>query len=177
MNVDQMIEKIIVAEQGYVNHPSDKGGPTCWGITEAVARAFGYKGDMRLLPRDLAKKIYYARYYTEPRFDAVAALSPSIAEELTDTGVNMGQGTAARFLQEWLNVLNKRGTLYPDLTADGRIGSMTLYSLKTYLETRGKEGEERLLLALRCSQGNRYKEIAVAKPTQEDFVYGWLARV
>jgi lysozyme family protein len=177
MNIDQIIEKILEAEAGYVNHPSDKGGETCWGITVAVARAFGYTGPMQTLPRTLAKKIYLARHWVEPQFDRVGALSMTIAEELADTGVNMGTGTAARFLQEWLTALNLRGKLYPDLVADGRIGSMTLYALKTYLQKRGKEGEGRLLMALRCSQGCRYRAIAVADETQEDFVYGWLGRV
>jgi lysozyme family protein len=27
---------LIEREGGYVNHPADKGGPTCFGITETV---------------------------------------------------------------------------------------------------------------------------------------------
>lgn len=37
-------------EGRYVNHPSDPNGATNWGITERVARANGYQGDMRTLP-------------------------------------------------------------------------------------------------------------------------------
>ena len=49
--VDALIDGLIEREGGYVNHPADKGGPTCFGITEAVARAHGYAGAMRSLPR------------------------------------------------------------------------------------------------------------------------------
>src|SRR4051812_11797343 len=51
-DVGGLIEALIDREGGYVDHPADKGGPTCFGITEAVARAQGYSGPMRQLPRD-----------------------------------------------------------------------------------------------------------------------------
>ena len=37
MNIDQLIDDVIGREGGYSDHPADKGGPTKWGITEAVA--------------------------------------------------------------------------------------------------------------------------------------------
>lgn len=45
MTADQIIEGILGKEGGYVDHPSDKGGPTRWGITQTIARAHGYTGD------------------------------------------------------------------------------------------------------------------------------------
>ncbi len=47
MNFEPIIDAILRAEQGYVDHPNDRGGPTNHGITLAVARANGYDGDMR----------------------------------------------------------------------------------------------------------------------------------
>ncbi len=44
LNIEELIDALIEREGGYVNHPDDKGGPTCFGITEAVARAQGYRG-------------------------------------------------------------------------------------------------------------------------------------
>ncbi|HBU3826193.1 TPA: hypothetical protein MCX03_004221, partial [Klebsiella pneumoniae] len=38
MTADQIIEGILGKEGGYVDHPSDKGGPTRWGITQTTAR-------------------------------------------------------------------------------------------------------------------------------------------
>ena len=51
MDVNELIDELIEREGGYVNHPSDRGGPTRFGITEAVARAHGYAGAMAELPR------------------------------------------------------------------------------------------------------------------------------
>ena len=75
LSVDQLIDSLIDREGGYVNHPADKGGPTCFGVTEAVARAHGYAGPMRNLPRAEAAAIYRRIYWLRPRFDEVARRS------------------------------------------------------------------------------------------------------
>jgi lysozyme family protein len=67
--VDALVDGLIEREGGYVNHPADKGGPTCFGITEAVARAHGYADAMRSLPRMEAAAIYRRLYWLRPRFD------------------------------------------------------------------------------------------------------------
>jgi lysozyme family protein len=86
LSVDQLIDALIDREGGYVNHPADKGGPTCFGVTEAVARAHGYAGAMRYLPRQDAAAIYRRLYWRRPRFDEVARRSARLAAELFDTG-------------------------------------------------------------------------------------------
>ena len=58
LGVDGMIDALIEREGGFVSHPADTGGPTCFGISEAVARANGYAGAMQNLPRDEAAAIY-----------------------------------------------------------------------------------------------------------------------
>ena len=99
MSVDKYIDDLIKREGGYVNNPNDRGGATNYGITEAVARVNGWKGPMRDLPLDLAKQIYKQQYWINPRFDQVNTLSPLIAEELLDTGVNCGVAFAKPLLQ------------------------------------------------------------------------------
>ena len=174
MNVDQIIEGIVGREGGFTDNPKDKGGPTRWGITQGVARQYGYTGDMRTLPREVAKAIYLELYYVGPKFDQVHALSPRIAEELTDTGVNMGQAVASRFLQRALNAFNREASIYPDITVDGQLGIRSLTALRAYLEHRGAEGEEVMLKALNCLQGERYIGLAEGRPANEGFVYGWI---
>lgn len=174
MNVDQIIEGIVGREGGFTDNPKDKGGPTRWGITQAVARQYGYTGDMRTLPREVAKAIYLELYYVGPKFDQVHSLSPRIAEELTDTGVNMGQAVAARFLQRALNAFNREARVYPDIAVDGLLGIRSLAALRSYLEHRGAEGELVMLKALNCMQGERYIELAEGRPANEEFVYGWI---
>lgn len=173
MNINDYITALITREGGYVDHPADRGGPTCWGITEQVARAFGYHGRMQDMPHAVARQIYYERYWVQPRFDQVNEHSAPIAEELLDTGVNMGPGVAALFLQRALNVLNQEGRHYPDIAADGVIGRMTIAALRAYLGARGKDGHIVLLRALNAQQGVRYIELAEKRPNQEAFVHGW----
>jgi lysozyme family protein len=174
--VEELIDALIDREGGYVNHPEDKGGPTCFGITEAVARAHGYSGAMRDLPRDEAAAIYRRLYWLRPRFDEIGRRAPNIAAELFDTGVNMGPAVAATFLQRALTALNRNGKDYPDLTPDGRIGPSTLAALEAFLLARGKpEGETVLLRALEALQGERYLRLAERRPANEAFLYGWLA--
>jgi lysozyme family protein len=174
MSIESMIEATIGKEGGYSDHPSDRGGPTRWGITQRVARKHGYKGDMRELPRAHAVAIYRQEYAIAPGFAAVAVFSPAIGEELFDTGVNMGPSHPARWLQEWLNAFNGQGKLYRDIAEDGDIGPGTLTALHAYLKTRGPEAEKVMLRALNCSQGERYKDLARARAANEDFVFGWL---
>ena len=90
MNIEQFLNELIQREGGYVNDPTDRGGATKYGITEAVARANGYKGHMKDLPLDTAKAIYKKQYWTSPRFDQVNIINSKVAEELLDTGVNCG---------------------------------------------------------------------------------------
>ncbi|BDI41004.1 glycosyl hydrolase 108 family protein [Escherichia coli] len=171
---DEIFDEVLGKEGGYVNHPDDKGGPTKWGITEKVARAHGYLGDMRNLTRGQALEILEADYWYGPRFDQVANLSPDIAAELCDTGVNMGPSVASKMLQRWLNVFNQKGTLYPDMDVDGLIGPRTINALRAYLSKRGGDGELVMLTALNCTQGELYLELAEKREANQSFVYGWL---
>ncbi len=173
--IDELIDDVIEREGGYVNHPADRGGPTRWGITEAVARRQGYHDAMRHLPQSDAAAIYRRLYWVRPGYDRIAQLAPKIAAELFDTGINMGTGTASGFLQRALNALNRNAKDYPDLSVDRRIGAKTRAALQSYLDRRGAQGEAVLLKAMDALQGARYLRLAETRPSQEAFLYGWLA--
>ena len=87
----------------------------------------------------------------------------------------MGTGTAIGFLQRALNALNREARDYGDLTVDRRIGPATLLALNTFLRKRGEGGEEVLLKAVEALQGAHYVRLAETRPSQEAFLYGWLA--
>jgi lysozyme family protein len=175
--IDGLIDAVIGREGGYSNHPADKGGPTRWGVTEQVARANGYRGDMRDLPRSAAGAIYRVIYWERPGFFLVAQHYPDVAAELFDIGVNMGVGVAATFLQRSLNALNSGGAHYPDVPVDGAIGAATMRALALFQGRRGAEGADRLLEAIRSLRGARYIEICEARPANEAFTYGWFGRM
>ena len=176
MDVDGLIDELIEREGGFVDHPADRGGPTCFGITEAVARAHGYGGAMARLPREQAAAIYRRLYWQRPQFDRVAERTPRVAAELFDTGANMGPAVAATFLQRALTALNRGAQDYPDLVPDGRVGPSTLAALDAFLDVRGRaSGETVLLRAIEALQGERYLRLAEKRPANEAFLYGWLA--
>jgi len=174
--VNNLIDEIIRVEGGYVNHPDDRGGPTKYGIT--LATLCKYRGtnlytsaDVESLTVDEVEQIYWRMYVADPGFDRLVAVSELVAAEVVDTGVNMGVETASRFLQRCLNALNDKQKFYPDLTVDGRVGTVTVNALSTYLTFRN---EMVFLKALNCLQGARYVELVEGRERNESFVYGWL---
>lgn len=170
----QSVQRLLPIEGGFVADPRDSGGATNWGITEAVARAFGYQGRMQDMTKDQAAAIYKARYWDALLLDEVYRLAPAVAEELFDTAVNQGAQAAGLYLQRSLNVLNSGGKLYSDITVDGRVGRMTVAALREFLGRRGAEGAEVLRKGLNALQGAFYVELAERRAKDEAFVYGWL---
>ncbi|MBV7256617.1 hypothetical protein KCG44_07445 [Pacificimonas sp. WHA3] len=173
--IDCLLDELIEREGGFVAHPDDRGGPTKYGITRQTARAHGYEGAMADFPRALALEIYTQRYWEGPRFHEVAKIAPHVAEELFDTGVNMGPATATLFLQRALNALNRKGRDWADVDLTRRVDDATRGALSAFLRKRGTRGETVLVRALDALQGARYIELAEGRPANESFVYGWLA--
>lgn len=178
MSLDAFTESWIATgkeEGGYVNNVHDRGGATNHGITEQVARAHGYKGEMKDLPRDVARSVAKSQYWDIMRLDEVAALSRPIAKEMFDTGFNAGQATVVKFLQRLLNVLNRMESDYPDIVADGLMGKLSVASLRAFLGKRGAQGELVMLRGLNCLQGEYYVDITEGRMKNESFIFGWLS--
>jgi len=174
MTIDEMIDGILDREGGYVNHPSDPGGATNWGITQAVARANGYQGHMRDLPKATARAIYRREYVEKPGFLGVAEIDPIVAEELIDSGVNAGQARAKLWFQQALNVLNRRGLDYADINEDGALGPLTLAAFQALRRKRGATTARRLMKALNGLQFMHYYSLAKGGTKFEDFFPGWI---
>jgi len=175
MSIDSIIDGAIGREGAFVNDPRDPGGATIWGITERVARKQGYTGAMRDMSRDLAKNIYFSQYVKDPGFAAIVPLSETLAEEVIDTGINMGVAVSSMFLQTALNAFNNQGADYPDVLVDGDVGPATIAALRAYLAKRGALGVTVLLRALNAQQGARYLTIGANRPASEAFEFGWFA--
>lgn len=170
---EESLELILDIEGDWSDHPSDLGGKTRFGITERVARDYGYAGPMKDLPVALAKQIYREKYWNVMKLSSIEAIAPNIVRELFDTGINQGVGRAGEYLQESLNALNRRQKDYADVIVDGDIGPQTLKALQAYIAHRGGAGEVVLLRALNCLQGARYISISQSREENEDFVFGW----
>lgn len=175
MDPTHLIDELIAREGGYAARAADRGGPTRFGITQAVARAHGYAGAMTALPRATAAAIYRADYWVKPGLDTIAAIAPQVAAELFDTGVNMGAATAAGFLRRALNALNRGASDYADVAAAGAIDGRVAAALRSFLRVRGAGAQTVLVKALDAIQGERYLALAERRPADEAFLYGWLA--
>lgn len=116
------IKRVLEHEGGYVNHPSDPGGETNFGITIAVARANGYAGSMRGMPKATAEAIYKKMYWDTVKGDQ---LPPALAFQVFDAGVNHGINRAAQWLQKCVGV-----------TQDGKIGPATLAAVASQSAAR-----------------------------------------
>lgn len=173
--VAKIIDDLIKIEGGYVDHPDDRGGPTNFGVTEVVARQYGFQGLMKDLTPGVAKEIYLQRFWSKPKFNLVMEVLPALAWEMFDHGVNAGPATPILHLQRMLNVFNHKGKFYPELLLDARIGKATLQSLRVFLDVRGTQGEKVLLKGMNCLQGHRYIALAESNQAFESFIYGWLA--
>ena len=167
------INGVIGREGRYSNDPADRGGETMWGITSATARAAGFAGPMAEMPRETAVAIYRQRYWIGPGLDRLASVDQALAVRLLDIAVNMGSPVGVGFLQRALNALNCGGADYPDIAADGVLGSATLGAVQALLARRGDDGRRVLVGMITAQQSVRYLEIAERNPSQEAFEFGW----
>lgn len=159
----------------FTDDPLDSGGATKYGITERVARAYGYKGQMKDLDEKTAISIYDKAYWQKQKLDDICSKSASIAEELFDTSVNMGLYFAGISLQRVLNAMNNKGQYWDDLKVDGIIGSKTIKAYNAYMLLRIEQQGIRVMLdALNGLQIARYIELAEKREKDETFVYGWI---
>lgn len=171
------ISEVVEREGGYVNHPDDRGGPTCWGVTQAKAREHGYHGDMRDYPVDAAFDVYDRDYWQRLKLDEIGSYSPGLAVTLFDFGVNSGTSRAAKHFQRLLNSLNNRGRYYQDIRVDGAIGPKTLASLTSYYAKRGDDGLDVMAGSLNGLRIAFCVGITENAESQEAFAYGWLSRI
>ena len=172
MSFADSFKRTVVVEGGYANNPKDPGGETMYGITKRVAVANGYRDEMRLMPLSVAQTIYKKQYWDVNRLDDVDDLSPELAHEMFDTGVNCGVAVAGKFLQRSLNVLNRQQKDYADITADGVVGPVTIHALKGLFSHRAY-GARVLLAMLNALQGAYYVEISEKNQNLEEFIFGW----
>lgn len=114
MTFDACFTRLLGNEGGFSDNPADPGGATNWGVTQAVARASGYQGDMRDFTQEQAKAIYKKLYW-----DAIGIvnLPPDVQFTVFDGAVNSGPAQSAKWLQRSVNVID-----------DGVIGHITIHA-------------------------------------------------
>src|SRR5204862_2044385 len=97
------IRRLLLSEGGYVNHPSDPGGPTNFGITlrdyRRYVKADATAADVRAMKVEDAKAIYRAKYWNLMCGDDLPA---GVDYCVFDYAVNSGTGRAPKVLQRVL---------------------------------------------------------------------------
>lgn len=149
---DTAFDRLIGFEGGYSNHPADPGGETMWGVTAAVARANGYVGAMRDLPRETAKAIYRKQYWNAVCADHLPFV---VAFQVFDAAVNHGPANAAKWLQGAVGTAQ-----------DGVMGPITLAAAARMVP-------HLLALLFNARRLAFYTDL----PTWPDFGRGWARRV
>ncbi|AHK11139.1 lysozyme [Shewanella sp. phage 1/4] len=183
--VKTFIETTIKHEGGdkYTDDKNDSGGKTRYGVTEKATlkykdyfHLYQWDGNMKTLPLAFAQDLYAHEYFMVPKFNLVAEVSQMVAQELFDTSVNVGTSRPSKWLQEELNLCNRREVDYKDIIADGKIGSKTISALEAFLGKRGSSGEVMLYNNLNCCQHQHYRQCALnegANDKDENFYVGW----
>jgi len=149
---DEIIEKVLEHEGGYVNDPTDLGGETKYGIT----KRFYPDVDIKNLTIEQAKEIYKNDYWDKNR---VESLPQELWHIFFDMCVNMGRRTAVKVLQR--AAVNKG----KNIEVDGGLGPMTIGALK------GVEIDR-----VRAFRVKYYVDLINNKPEQEKFYLGWFRR-
>ena len=160
---EEIVSKTIKHEGGYVDHPNDRGGKTKYGITETVARNYGYEGRMQDLSKETAKEIYRQEFWDKVKADE---FDEEIAYVLFDTAVNMGAGRAVMLLQETYN----RVTPDNNISVDGIVGPETIGAVN-------QADREHILLGYIAGRTQRYFDIVDNNDSQKVFIRGWLSRM
>lgn len=100
MSFDKAFALLLAHEGGYSDQKADPGGKTKFGITEAVARQYGYRGEMKDLPVETAKAIYKGQYWDD-LFDQLPFI---VAFNVFDGCVNSGVSRSVKWLQAAVGV-------------------------------------------------------------------------
>jgi lysozyme family protein len=146
---DQVFDKLINHEGGYVFNPHDPGGETKFGISK---RSYPHL-DIHSLTLADAKTIYKRDFWDRAQCDK---LHPDLAFDLFDGAVNSGIGQAIRWLQRAVGVAD-----------DGVVGPLTLASINRENDTS----------AIRARYSGHRLDFMTRLSTWDVFGKGWARRI
>ncbi len=154
-NFATIMDFIFLQEGGYVDHPSDPGGATNWGITLDTLRRWRgtpvTKEAVQHLTQNEAMAIYAANYWSPIRGDE---LRSGMDCSVMDFSVNAGVSRAVKLLQALVH-----------MAQDGVMGPQTLRAVEvSQIET--------LVMAYAAQREAYYRSLS----TFATFGTGWLRR-
>lgn len=159
------LKVILKHEGGYVNHPSDPGGVTKYGISLRFIQRnnIDINTDGRVDSKDIveitieeAAVIYKTYFWDKMRLEGIS--NDLLKLHLFDMGVNAGTRTAILLLQKMLGVV-----------PDGIIGKNTIKAINNF--------RENIINAYIVARLEYYHRLTVKNPKLKVFLKGWTNRV
>ena len=177
-SVREIAEEIVSREGGFVNAPSDPGGPTNFGVTLHTMRRLGLDldrdgdvdiDDVRRLSRAQAIEIFIEHYFHRP---GIGRLPPVLQASVFDMYVNAGSN-AVKILQRLLRDMGH------DVAVDGALGPVTA----RVAQIAARQASEHIVDAYGIARRNYYFRLADLRPASRKFARnrsggkgGWIRR-
>ena len=160
MTDDDIIQRIIQREGGFVDDPADPGGATKFGITARTLSDWRNRpvatADVQFLSAAEAHEIYRDRYLLRPGIGLVEPMA--LREAVLDAAVQFGARRAIQMLQRALGVED-----------DGIIGAVTREAMKN-------AGERAGLARFAAERVRAYGRTITDNPKLARFAAGWAKR-
>ena len=153
MAFSTIVKMVLEHEGGYVNHSSDPGGETKYGISKRAYPDI----DIAELTKEDAEKIYYDDYFSRIKGDDLPA---SVACVVLDYGVNSGVSRASKALQKACGISD----------GDGVIGPHTLSAVWV---TAKEQGEKFIVNEVTRIRQEFIRDLSI----YETFGKGWERRI
>lgn len=157
------LDWLLEEEGGFSNHPSDRGGATMYGVTQATYNAWRKKKGRPQQPvRSISKEEAYQLYETEYWKAAGCDKLPwPISYLVFDAAVNSGVKRAVQWLQQGLQC-----------QPDGVIGQKTIAAAQEVVA----KGKTLSLLQIVDARVTFLARLVQSKPSQAVFLLGWWRR-
>lgn len=162
------IGQVLLHEGGFVNHPSDRGGATKFGVTQkTLSHYLGRNAsiqEVRDMTEETAREIYERLYFTGPRINTLPEPPRTL---VLDMAINHGPRNAIIMLQR---IVNEAG--FGPIDVDGRIGPNTRTAVMRAVTQMGPVFQN----ALVEERIRFFHRITANDPSQTVFLKGWLNR-
>lgn len=173
----------------YSDNAYDSGGKTYYGIArnywpkwpgwaEVDRQIAKYGRPLPLTPGSALEfdvvEFFRTNFWLKPKYHLLASVFDALAIEVYDTGVNFGPQRSTLILQKALNIMNRRGELWPDIREDGDIGPQTMGAVVKALEKRGKD---KVYQRVNYYQAKEYIDLMRGNPEKYEEFDGWFNRI
>ncbi len=164
-------------EGGFVDHPSDPGGATKYGISLRFLRSRGEdigdldgdgdidQNDIKLLSKNEVASLYFNEFWVKQSY---GKLPKEVAARAFDMAVNMGPVQANKILQRAVCAFRIK------IEVDGILGLQSEGAITTIENLFGSE--DPLMAVIRAEHAAFYRRLTHIKPRLKPFLKGWLRR-